>query len=167
MRKIDLSVMHFVVVLVFYPLRHILGHFGRGQLTYPHCSWASLLGSLSVLGVHSFASNWQLPFLNQWKGENGHRNLFMTKSQRKNVLPDVRTKPLTVCIPGGRVSDRATAPGFMRFKFACAALNRVRGVALCLRFPHILNMSASARLCGQYCIHNMCMLSGFRNEERI
>ena len=45
-------------------------------------------GRLSVLSAHSFASNWQLPFLNQWKGE------FMTKSQRKNVTG-----------PGARTSD--------------------------------------------------------------
>ena len=41
----------------FTALRHYSGHFGRGQLTYPHCSWASLLGSLLVLSAHSFASN--------------------------------------------------------------------------------------------------------------
>ena len=36
----------------FTVLRHILGHLERGQLTYPHCSWASLLGSLPVLTVN-------------------------------------------------------------------------------------------------------------------
>ena len=41
----------------FTALQHILGHFGCGQLTLPHCSWASLLGSLPVLSAHSFASN--------------------------------------------------------------------------------------------------------------
>ena len=41
----------------FMALQHILGHFGHGQLTYPHCSWASLLSSLPVLSAHSFASN--------------------------------------------------------------------------------------------------------------
>ena len=46
-------------------LRHLSGHFRCGQLTYPHCSWASLLCSLPVFSAHSFASNWQLPFLNQ------------------------------------------------------------------------------------------------------
>ena len=90
-------------------LRHILGHLRRGQLTQPHCSWTSLLGSLPVLSAHSFPSNWQLPFLNQRKGENGHRNFFMTKSQRKNVLPDMRNEPLTIRIPGGWASNRATA----------------------------------------------------------
>ena len=40
----------------FTALQHILRHFGCGQLAYPHCSWASLLGSLPVLTAHSFAS---------------------------------------------------------------------------------------------------------------
>ena len=57
------------------------------QSAYPHCSWASLLVSLP-LSAHSFASIWKLPFLNRRKGENGHRNFFMTKSLWKNVLPD-------------------------------------------------------------------------------
>ena len=60
-----LSADHFrAVVLMFgwlcwcyMALRHILGHFRRSQLTQPHCSWASLLGSLPVLSAHSFASN--------------------------------------------------------------------------------------------------------------
>ena len=95
----------------FMVLQHILGHFGRSQLTWPHCSWASLLSSLPVLSAHSFASNWQLPFLNQRKGEHGLRNIFMTKSQCKNVLLDMRIKSATVRIPGGCASDRATAPG--------------------------------------------------------
>ena len=54
----------------FKALRHFSGHFGRGLLTYRHCSSASLLGSSPVFSSHSFASNWQLPFLNQRKGEN-------------------------------------------------------------------------------------------------
>ena len=33
----------------FMALRLFSGHFGCGQLTYPHCSWASLLCSLPVL----------------------------------------------------------------------------------------------------------------------
>ena len=91
-------------------LRHVSGHFGRGQLAYKHCSWVSLLRSLPVLSAHSFASNWQLPFLNQRKGENGRKNYFITKLHER-MLPDVRIEPATVRIPGGRASDRATAPG--------------------------------------------------------
>ena len=69
----------------FTALRHFSGHFGPGQLTYPHCSWASLLCRLLGLYAHSFASNWQLPFFNQQKGENGHRNFLMTLSPWNNV----------------------------------------------------------------------------------
>ena len=72
----------------FTALRQFSGHFGRGLLTYPHCSWANLLGSLPLLGAHSFASNWQLPFLNQRKGENGRKNYFIT-NLHKQILPDL------------------------------------------------------------------------------
>ena len=82
----------------FMALQHFSGHFGHGQLIYPHCSWASLLGSLQVLSVHYFASNWQLPFLNQRKEENGRRNYFMTNLHDR-MLPDVRIEPATVHIP--------------------------------------------------------------------
>ena len=32
-------------------IQQILGHVGRGQLPKPHCSWASLIGSLPVLSA--------------------------------------------------------------------------------------------------------------------
>ena len=75
----------------FMALRHFSDHFGRGQLAYmyPHCPRASLLCSLPVLSAHSSASNWQLLFLNQWKGENSCRNYFMT-NLHKRMLQDVR-----------------------------------------------------------------------------
>ena len=104
-----------LLCLCFTALRHISGHFGRSQLTYPHCSWASLLGSLPVLGAHSFASNWPLPFLNQQKGENGRRNYCRT-SLHGRMLPDMRIEPATVRMPGGHASDWATMPGFIRKK---------------------------------------------------
>ena len=63
-------------VAVWSALQHILDHFWCGQLTYTHCSWASLLGCLPVLSAHSFASNWQLIFMNQRKRENGCRKCF-------------------------------------------------------------------------------------------
>ena len=46
-----------VVVLVFYGPSTLFRSFWARQLTYPSCSWASLLGSLPVLSAHSFASN--------------------------------------------------------------------------------------------------------------
>ena len=73
------------------------GHFGRGQLTYPHCSWASLLCG--------FASNWQLTFLNQRKGKNGHRNYFMTNLHERMLLC-MRIEPATISIPSRRASDQ-------------------------------------------------------------
>ena len=55
-------------------------------------------------------SHWQLLFLNQRKRENGRRNVFMTKSPRKNV-PDVGIELKAACMPSEHASDRATAPG--------------------------------------------------------
>ena len=50
-----------------------------GQLTFPHCSRASLLGSLPVSLVHILSPvTDNCPFLNQRKGDNGRRNCFMT-----------------------------------------------------------------------------------------
>ena len=36
--------------------------------------------------THYFARNWQLPFLNQWKGENDHRKYFMI-NLKERMLP--------------------------------------------------------------------------------
>ena len=36
--------------------------------------------------AHSFTRNWQLPFLNQWKGENDRRKYFMINLQER-MLP--------------------------------------------------------------------------------
>ena len=65
---------------------------------------------LPVLSAHSFASNWQLLFLNKRKRENGRRNVLMTKSPRKNV-PDVGIELWFTCMPSELASDRATGPG--------------------------------------------------------
>ena len=45
--------------------------------------------SLPVLSAHLFAINSRMLFLNQRKRKNGRRNIFMTKSSRKDV-PDAR-----------------------------------------------------------------------------
>ena len=100
----------FWIDFCFTALQHILGHFRHGQLPQPHCSWASLPGSLPVLSAHYFAINWQLLFLNQRKRENGRRNYFMTKSPWKNVS-DVGIELGAACMPSGHASDRAAAPG--------------------------------------------------------
>ena len=63
-----------VVVLVFYGPSTVLRYFRVRSVNLS----TQFLGCFSVLSAHSFASNWQLPFLNQQKGENGCRNYFMT-----------------------------------------------------------------------------------------
>ena len=65
-------------------------------------------GSLPVLCVHSFAINLQLLFLNQRKRNNWRRNIFMTKSSRKNV-PDGGVYLGKTRITSGIATDRATA----------------------------------------------------------
>ena len=52
--------------------------------------------------------------MNQRKRENGRRNVFMTKSPRKNV-PDVGIELGAACMPSELASDRATAPGSKNF----------------------------------------------------
>ena len=37
----------------------------------------SLLSGLTSICAHSFTRNWQLPFLNQWRGKNDSRKYFM------------------------------------------------------------------------------------------
>ena len=65
----------FLVWFLFYgPSTQVI----LGAISYPNhtvpgqASW----GSLPVLSAHSFASNWQLLFLNLRKRENGRRNCF-------------------------------------------------------------------------------------------
>ena len=100
-----------LVWFLFYgPSTHFRS-FGHSLLAWPHCSWENLLGSLPVLSAHSFASNWQLLFLNQQKRENGRRNFFITRSPRKNV-PDVGIELGAACMPSGHASDWATTPGY-------------------------------------------------------
>ena len=68
------SLKFYVVELVFYsPSIHFKSF--RGRSVNLDALFLGKLGSLPVLSVHSFASNWQVPFLNQRKGENGSRNI--------------------------------------------------------------------------------------------
>ena len=87
-----------------------LGHFERCQLAYPHCSWASLLGRLLVLSAHSFASNWQLPFLNQRKGQNG-RIIFSWPNLHERMCRAWGSNPQPSACQDVRTCDRVSAPG--------------------------------------------------------
>ena len=70
----------FLVWCLFYGPSTHLRSFRARSVTLT--TLASLLCSLPVLSAHSFASNWQLLFLNQRKRVNGRRTVFMTKSTR-------------------------------------------------------------------------------------
>ena len=87
-------------IYCFTALQHYYGHFEHGLLTCQHCSWEGFLSGQPVLSAHTctFASNWQLLYLNQRQGENGRINNFMTKSLRK-MVPDPMIEPLTSWIP--------------------------------------------------------------------
>ena len=121
-----------VVLLVFYgPSTHFRSF--RARSVKPvHTSWAILLGNCPVLCAHSFASNWQRPFLNQRKRENGCRNYFVTKLH-KRILPDVRIEPATVRIPGGHASDQAITPGANTVEKTIVNENRFMSIT----YPHL------------------------------
>ena len=66
-----------------------------------------LLGRLSPLSgnqycAHSFARNWQLPFLNQRKGENDHRKYFMINLHERMLPTSAGVEPGTSWSPVGR-----------------------------------------------------------------
>ena len=63
-----------------------LGHVELGQFTWSPFYWVGLvLKAVNQNCAHSFPRNLQMPFLNQWRGENDCRKYFMIKSPRKNV----------------------------------------------------------------------------------
>ena len=66
-----------------------------------------LLGRLSPPAVnqycaHSFARNWQLPFLNQRKGENDRRKYFMISLHERMLPTSAGVEPATSWSPVGR-----------------------------------------------------------------
>ena len=98
----------------------------------------------SIVSVHSLASNGQLPFLNQRKGDHGRRNFFMT-----NLLPRMcaerRVESATGRIPGERASGRATTPGKEILKQeSCSCSRTVIGSILAgndIQVPHTNGVS--------------------------
>ena len=85
----------FLIVLMFYGPFSPLGSCGARSvhLTTFFLGQAKRLTSTCA---HSFARNWQLPFLNQPKGENDLRKLFHDQSARKNIARPGgdRTRPV-------------------------------------------------------------------------
>lgn len=69
-------------MLWFYSPVNLLRLCQVGQLTYSHCYWADLsrLSAYPVLSAHNFASNGQLPYLNQWKWGEWQLKIFHDQS---------------------------------------------------------------------------------------
>ena len=82
---------------------------------------ASLIGSLPVLSAQSFASNWQLLFLNQRKRVNGHR-IFSWPSLSKRMCQTWGSNSGPPAMPSRYSSVRATAPGPVRSASSLCAL---------------------------------------------
>ena len=79
-----------------------------------------LLGRLSPLSgynqycAHSFARNWQLPFLNQRKGENDRRKYFMIYLHERMLPTSAGVEPATSWSPvGRRIQLSHRGPGTM------------------------------------------------------
>ena len=94
----------------FTAVRHFSGHFGRGPSTYPHCSWASLLGSKCTFfsPVTENCPSWISGRVRM------DVEIISWPIYTIEMLPAVRIESETVRIPGGRASDRATALGNCR-----------------------------------------------------
>ena len=63
--------------------------------------------------AHSFARNWQLPFLNQWKGENERRKYFLINLHERMLQVPAGIEPAT-CSPAGpacRCGERGGGTG--------------------------------------------------------
>ena len=60
--------------------------------------------------AHFFTRNWQLPLLNQQKGENDRRKYFMINLHER-ILPTAGVEPPTSWSPVGRPSNIATKAG--------------------------------------------------------
>ena len=114
--KIKFKIWRFTLLKMFFTIKFFfwdgLRVFAQRTISQVRTEMRHSLGSLLVLSAHSFASNWQLPFLNQRKGENGRIIFFMTKSPRNNVR---RTRGSTrdSSHTDGRAFDRAIAPGYL------------------------------------------------------
>ena len=61
--------------------------------------------------AHSFARNWQVPFLNQRKGENYRRKYSMINLHERNLPTSAGVEPATSWSPFGRASNWATEAG--------------------------------------------------------
>ena len=108
----------FCFVLRFYSPINPLGSC-QAQSIYPTTCFPGQAMSpkqLTSTCAHSFARNWQLPFLNQQKGENDCRKYFIINLQDR-ILPDlVGIKPVTSWSPVGHAPNWATEGSAVGFE---------------------------------------------------
>ena len=89
-----------------------------GTVSYSQCSWASLPEAGYQYLAHIFSPlTDKCSFLNQQKRKNGRRNIFMTKSSRKDV-PGASIYRNASWFPSDIATDRAIAPGYAQFSWA-------------------------------------------------
>ena len=114
---------HYLFVLRFYGPVNPMGSC-RAQSVYLNTNWAGLvLQALNQYYAHSFARNWQLPFLNQRNRENNHtcRKYSMIKSLWKNAADPMGgggVKPTTSRSLVGCTSNWATEASFISIMYA-------------------------------------------------
>ena len=87
--------------------------------------------------AHSFARNWQLPFLNQRKGENDRRKYFMINLRERMLPTSAGVEPATSWSPVGRriqlslficstvVCEAAYAPYFRLMRYSIFKVTRM------------------------------------------
>ena len=66
--------------------------------------------------AYSFPRNWQVPFLNQQKGENDHQKYFIITLHERKLPDPVWIKPVTSWSPARPASGCATEPSTYRTK---------------------------------------------------
>ena len=101
--------------------------------------------------AHSFARNWQILFLTQWKGENDHRKYFRM-NLRKRMLPDsVGSKLMTSWSPVGPASD--SNRGQLKNMKNNLSSNQTKKVILSM-LPHCLALWTNGLLCLPLVFHH-------------
>ena len=109
--KVELSIhVQKMEVNLFLPLREDLDR-------SVHLSTLFLVRCSPLSGwAYSFPRNWQVPFLNQQKGENDHQKYFIITLHERKLPDPVWIKPVTSWSPARPASGCATEPSTYRTK---------------------------------------------------
>ena len=120
-----------------------------------------LLGRLSPLScwkqycAHSFARNWQLPFLNQWKGENDRRKYFLINLHERMLPTSAGVEP---AIPWSPVRRRIQLSHRGLFLFD------IFGVILCQ--DHLRRDDAISTKEDNFCVFLLALLHAMSIQKR-